>query len=232
MQEILKWAGALAALVGFALSLGLNPALYGATATALTINKRVMAKLWWLTGGLAAGATILFFALRTFDPTSLVHTLQGRVDAALLNLWVDLAAGALFLLAAAATVVWKIRGPLPEREAKPATTNSRPYSYFVIGLTSAIVGFTTLPIMYLVGRVVNAVSDDVLLRLLAYAVFLIALCGPFFLIAWVWSRFPGLTKRIQEVAALVQRWDYRWALACFFAVAGLVFIALAIFAHR
>lgn len=56
---------------------------------------------------------------------------------------------------------------------------------YVLGATSTVVGFTTLPIAYLTGRTVESASGDVVFRAVLYAVFLAALVAPFVLLAWV-----------------------------------------------
>lgn len=233
MQDIARWIVALTTLIGFGLTLGLNPALYGATADMLARNLRVAAKMSWMVAGLATGATILFVLLQTFDPTNLVTAIRGDVDTALLSRTVDLVAGAVFLLAAAAVAWWSWR--IPTRSVAPLRAPKgagRSWSYFPLGLSCSIVGFTTLPIMYMTGRVTASLSSHVAPRIAAYIVFLIALAAPFVLLAWVWGRFPTLSARITGYYARVMAWDYRWAFACLLAAAGLVFLGLGLFLQR
>ncbi|MFV0432784.1 MAG: hypothetical protein ACK5LO_02200 [Leucobacter sp.] len=233
MAEIVKWAAALSSLVGFALAMGLNPALYGATADMLARDVEAGPRLRWMVGGLAVGATLLFVIFLSFDPRNLETALKGRVDAAVLNRGVDVVAGIMFLVAATAVTHWRLRVPeLPQRPAKTPKSNAGSISYFAIGFSSAVVGFTTLPLMYLTGRVVSALSPDLALRALAYCVFLVALGAPFFTLAWVWSRFPALAKKITAFYTRVLHSDYRWPLAVLLALAGLTFLGLALFAHR
>lgn len=233
MHEVVKWAGALASLVGFALAMGVNPALYGATADMLARGKGVVTRLTWMLVGLAVGATILLAVLQVFNPTSALTALRDHATHAVLNRWVDLIAGAMFLLFAVGVVWWRLTRPLPPpKPAKPPKEGSAALSYFGIGIGSAVIGFTTWPLMYLVGRVVSAVSEDLILRGAAYVVFLVALGSPFILLAWVWSRFPRATAKITGFYTRALHSDYRWVLAALLAVAGLVFLALAAFWHR
>ena len=235
MHEVLAWGAAILSLVGFGLAIGVNPALYGATADMLARDVDAAPRLRWMVGGLAVGATILVLIFHSFDPSRIVAASQGKLDAALVNRAVDVLTGVMFVLSAVAVVWWEMRVPtLPTKSAKePKATKQRSgsFSYFFLGL-GACIGFTTLPIMYLTGRLISGISTNLLVWLLAYAVFLIALAAPFFTLAWVWSRVPKLTSRITGFYASARLWDYRWVLAILLAAVGVVFFGLAIFAHR
>lgn len=101
--------------------------------------------------------------------------------------------------------------------------------YYSIGLSGGIVGFTTLPLMYLTGRVITGLTTDWALQVVAYAIFLVALTGPFFLIAWLWRQFPKLSVKISDLYQRVITWDYRIVAAVILALGGLAFFGLAIF---
>lgn len=233
MQELAKWVVALSTLVGFGLTMGFNPALYGATADMLARNKQVAARMAWMVAGLITGATVLFALFQTFDPTSIVTLVQGDVDRALLNRRVDLVVGSVFLIAAAALAAWVLRVPTrPVRAKRARKPNARSITYFPLGLSCAIIGFTTLPIMYMTGRITASLTTDILLRLVAYTVFLIALVGPFLAIAWLWTRFPRLSGRVTDLYARAMRADFRWPAVVVFAAGGLVFLGLSVFAGR
>lgn len=235
MHEVLAWGAAILSLVGFGLAIGVNPALYGATADMLARDVDAAPRLRWMVGGLAVGATILVLIFHSFDPSRIVAASQGKLDAALVNRAIDVLTGVLFVLSAVAVVWWKIRVPTlstkPSKQPKQSKQRSGSFSYFFLGL-GACIGFTTLPITYLTGRLISGISTNLLVWLLAYAVFLIALAAPFFTLAWVWSRVPTLTSRITEFYASARVWDYRWVLTSLLAAVGLVFFGLAIFAHR
>lgn len=233
MHVLAPWLVALPALLGFGLAMGFNPALYGAAADILARNAQVLPRMSCLVGGLAAGATVLFLLLQGFDPASLVATVRGDVDAALVRRSVDLIAGGVFLAAALPVVWWRIRVPTrPARPARAPRENARLVSYVTLGLSCAFIGFTTWPIMYLTGRVVAGLSPDPMLRLLAYGVFLVALIGPFLALTWVWSRFPQLSTRITRSYTAVVHRDYRWAFAVLLVLTGLVLLGLGLFAGR
>ena len=244
MHETATWSAALLALVGFGLSLGLNPALYGATVDMLAREANPWPRLSWMTAGLFAGATVLYALLQTFNPTSLVSALRGRVDEAVFNRTVDLVAGVAFLLLGAALAAWAMRArgarrlsaqpstPPPPTPPAPSKRQTRLSGYFLIGLSSSIIGFTTLPIMYLTGRVVTGLSPELLPRALAYSVFLLALAAPFFAIAGIWRGLPRLSARISDLYSRARHWDHRWTGAALCALSGLLCLALVVFAPR
>lgn len=232
MHEALAWGATVLSLVGFGLAIGVNPALYGATADMLARDVDAGPRLRWMVGGLAVGATILVLIFHSFDPSRIVAASQGKLDAALVNRTIDLMTGALFVLAAAAVLWWKFRVPvLPAAAPKAPKQHSGSFSYFFLGL-GACIGFTTLPIMYLTGRLISGISTNFVVWALAYAVFLVALAAPFFALAWVWSRVPRLTARITDFYARARTWDYRRLLAILLGIVGLLFFALALFVHR
>lgn len=232
-MDLAKWVGALCSLVGFALAMGVNPALYGATADLLARGERVAARLGWMIAGLMAGATLLFLLMQVFDPTHYVAALRGDLSRAVLDRWVDLIAGVVFLLSATGVVWWRAARPrLPEASSKPVQAHASAIGYFGIGIGSAVIGLTTWPLMYLVARLVASVGGDWALRGAAYAVFLVALGAPFALLAVAWSRFPATTARITAFYTRALQADYRWPLAALLAASGVVFLALSFFAHR
>ena len=233
MHEVTQWVAAVPTLVGLGLALGLNPALYGATADTLARNRNVRARLTWLLSGLAAGATVLVLVLHGLNPANLVAAVQHRGDAVVENHTVDLVVGVMLLVAAAAMALWaRIVPDLPGTPARAPDQDTPPSGLFVLGFGSAVVGFTKLPIMYLTGRLVQSLSPDPLLRLLAYAVFLAALVAPFVLLAWLWSRFPAATRKVTAASERMLAWDSRRVAAVLTALGGLGLLGFTWLAHR
>lgn len=233
MPDIARWIVALSTLIGLGLALGLNPALYGATADMLARNKQVPARMTWMIVGLFTGATILYLLLQSFNPTGLVTLVERSADAAVLSRRVDLIAGGVFLVAAVAVVWWRLRVPLrPARAAGSVKARTRSVGYFWLGLSCSVIGFTTLPIMYTTGRVAAGLSPEPLPRLLAYGVFLVGLAAPFVLLAGVWSRFPTAGASVSRVYDRVLHVDFRWAYAAILALAGFVCIGFGVLAGR
>lgn len=232
MDELLRWGTALLTLCGFGLAMGLNPALYAATGDLLARNVNVARRLGWMLLGLGVGATALLLIFRSFDPTTLVSSLQGSLDTALLNRTIDLVVGIIFLVSAVSVLIWRARvHNFPKTGKAPSKPRASNAGYFLLGL-GACIGFTTLPIMYLTGRLLHSLTADDLLRVAAYAVFLVALAAPFLVLAWVWTKIPSVTARIVGFYSKAAVWDYRRTLAVLLAVAGILFLWLALFAPR
>ncbi|WJL96076.1 hypothetical protein QSU92_02370 [Microbacterium sp. ET2] len=232
MHDIARWTVALSTLIGLGLALGLNPALYGATADMLARNTQVAARMAWMVGGLATGATILFLALQSFNPANLVTAAEREADALALSRTVDLIAGAVFLTAAIGVAVWRLRVPRRAEGGHPTLGRAHAGSYFWLGLSCSIVGFTTLPIMYTTGRVTAGISDDLVPRVLAYVVFLLALIAPFVLLAGMWSRLPGTAAFVSRTYDRLIHLDFRWTYAVVLAIAGVVCLGFGLIAGR
>lgn len=232
MHDVTKWAAAVPTLIGLGLALGLNPALYGATADSLARGVRVWPRLFWMLLGLCAGATVLVIALHSFNPDAWVSLVSGHVHAVLVNRIFDLIAGIAFLVAAASVIIWRIKRPtLQMHEKRAPSADAHPISFLTLGLSCSVIGFTTLPIAYLTGQVVIGLGPNPVLRGLAYLVFLVALVAPFVVLALVWSRFPKATARVTSAYTRALQWDYRWLTALILVLAGLVALAFAIW-HR
>ena len=232
MDHLARWVAALTTLVGLGLTLGLNPALYGATADVLAQNVRVVSRMAWMVAGLATGATILYLLLQSFDPTEFVTAAERQTTEAVLDRRVDLAAGAVFLAGAAAVAVWRIRVPVRRVRPKRTTSRAHSWSYYVLGVSCSIIGFTTLPIMYMTGRVADGVTDQPLLRWLAYAVFLVALAAPFVLLATAWLHFPTTATRVHGYYVRAIDMDHRWLYAGVLGIAGLACVVLGVMPGR
>ncbi|MHA3684951.1 hypothetical protein ACXR2W_11925 [Leucobacter sp. HY1908] len=233
MQDFIAWVSGVAVLIGFALSMGTHPATYGATTDMLARKTRWLPRLCFMSAGLMVGATLLFTLFQFINPDSFVHRVEGALDRSIHNHSVDVFVGVSCLAAAAGVLVWRYVQPvLPFKPAKESAPKSHLLSYFVIGLSSAIVGFTTLPVMYLTGQVVTKLSPHLVPRAVAYGIFLFFLVAPFFAIAIIWTRMPSLAIKISAIYQRLLRWDYRILVAVILALAGIAALAFAHFAHR
>jgi cytochrome c biogenesis protein CcdA len=233
VSQILAWGGALAMLLGFALSMGSHPATYGATADMLARKTRWLPRVSWMSAGLITGATFLFVLFQFINPESFLHSLEGRVDRTLHSRTIDLTVGSILLLAAAAVVTWRlVQRELPATATKEVNPRARFAGYFVVGLSSSIVGFTTLPVMYLTVRVVSSVSPHLIPRVVAFAVFLFFLVAPFFALGILWTRIPTLAEKIYITYQRALHWDFRWLLAGFLTAAGVALLILGLVTPR
>lgn len=75
-------------------------------------------------------------------------------------------------------------------------------------------------------------GPELLLRLLAYAVFLAALVGPLLLLAWLWSRFPTATKKVTAIYDRALAWDSRLVSVWVLAIIGALLVGFSVFTHR
>ena len=233
MQDVMRWLAAVPTLAGLGLALGLSPALYGATADILARGREVRARMTMLLSGLVTGATLLVVVLHGVNPANLVSGARSRGDAVVENRLVDLIVAVVLLLAACAMLLWirRVPHPPPRRRESP-DQNTRPTGLFVVGFSSAIVGFTTLPIMYLTGRTVVGLSADPLLWLVAYGIFVVALIAPFVLLATIWSRFPRATRKVTGLYSRVLQWDFRRVSAAMMVLCALILFLYVPFGHH
>src|SRR5690606_17669671 len=108
MHGVVGWAGAVTSLIGFALAIGIHPALYGATADMLARGGRVTRPLAWMLGGLVFGVTCMFATLHVVNPTRFLNRVEGQLEHAILKRSIDMGAGVLFLVLAAVFIGWRL----------------------------------------------------------------------------------------------------------------------------
>ncbi len=217
--------GAVLSLLGFGLALGLNPALYAATVDMLARTKNPGQRLTLMIAGLFVGATALYFILQGLNPDHLVKVVEGDLDKAVMDRVVDAVAGGAFIGAGLVLAMWRVHEPqLKQKEPKKPKEDAGIWSYFVLGLGASVIGFTTLPIMYLVGRVVAAATHVFVLKVVLYALFLVALAAPFVLLAFAWSRFPKFTGAFTRYYTKLLKFDYRIVAAVLSFLVGVVLI--------
>ena len=217
--------GAVLSLLGVGLAMGLNPALYAATIDMLARTKNPGSRLTLMIAGLFAGATALYFILQGLNPDHLVKVVEGDLDKAVIDRGVDAVGGGAFIGAGLVLAMWRIHQPqLAHKEPKKPKESGGIWSYFVLGLGASVIGFTTLPIMYLVGRVIAAASHDFVLKAVLYGLFLLALASPFVLLAFAWSRFPKFTGAFTRYYAKLLKFDYRIVAAVLSLLVGVAFI--------
>lgn len=217
-------------LLGLGLVMGFSPTLYGLALHLLTRSSNPGREIRWLTAGIAVGATILFLVFRAFDPETLTTALRGHVEELLVRRSIDLTAGTIFLLLA---VIVFLRSRTPRR-SKPEiqeTPGQHPGRTFLLGLANTVIGVSGVATMYVTGRVVTAPSDDLLIRLMLYGVFLVTLTGPYLVASWAWRRFPRVAGDITDGYSWLMARDLRPVFAVGLLIAGLIFIGLGIWGH-
>lgn len=93
---------------------------------------------------------------------------------------------------------------------------------------NTLIGVSDMATMYVTGRVIASASKDLAVEAGLYLVFLVAVVGPYLLLAVLWSRFPGLAHRLTALTDRLSRLDLRPVLAVALLLAGAVFAVLGI----
>lgn len=237
-MDVIVWGRAVVSLLGLGLVMGFSPTLYAYTLHSLTAGRGAARAIGGMVTGLAVASTAMAVLFQFVDPDNLARLVRHRVDALLLERGVDLLAGAVLLVAGVAVLVLGREGRMHRRPARHHKDRSddaagpRFSRGFVFGLTNTLIGFSGVATMYIAGRVASGVSTDLLLRALAYVPFLVTLVGPYLLLLWVWGRFPALAKGITRVYDKVSSLDLRRPAGIALVVAGVTFLAFAVWAHR
>lgn len=214
-------------LVGLGLVMGFSPSLYAVVLHLLTTQTRAAALIRWLTLGVALGATVMLFAFRAVDPDVLAALLEHRTRELLVRRSVDFTAGIVFLLLA----VWQWRrSRRPQKPHRtPSDDQARPTRMLLVGLANTFIGFSGPATMYVVGRAIRGAAHHHLWEeAVLYLVFLAGVAGPYLLAAWAWGRFPRIAHTVRDGAAWASRQDIRPVVAVLLAVAGVVFLILAV----
>lgn len=228
--ELVRILSGSVSLLGLGLVMGFSPTLYGLALHLLTRSSNPGREVRWLTAGIAAGASTLFLVFRAFDPDTLTAALRGHVEELLVRRGIDLAAGVIFLLLAV-VVFTRSRTPRQSTPHIRQASGPHPRRMFVLGLANTVIGISGVATMYVTGRVVTGSSDDLVIRLMLYGVFLIALTGPYLAASWAWGRFPRAAGSITRGYAWLVARDLRPVFAVGSLIAGLVFLGLGIWGH-
>lgn len=228
----MEWLFAVPSLLGLGLVMGFSPTLYGYTLHQLTRSRPASVRSMVI--GLVAASTLLVVVFQFFDPTNLTKLLRHRIDALLLARGVDIAAG--ICLVAAGTVMLILRrddragSPRdPARLRVPRNAAAMRYPRVraaLVGFGNTLIGFSGVATMYLVGRVASQVSDRLLLRALAYCVFLVTLVAPYLLVTWAWDRYPGFARRVRGGYAWVVDRDFKGPIAVGLLIVGAALLGL------
>lgn len=228
--EVAQILSASLSLIGLGLVMGFSPTLYGLALHILTHSSQARREIRWLTAGIAVGASALFLIFRVVDPETLAAGLRGHVDELLVRRSVDIAAGSVLVVLA---LIVFLRSRTPRRPIRPVrpTPGDHPRRMFALGLANTVIGVSGAATMYVAGRLVTGASDDLFLRLTLYAVFLVALVGPYVAASWAWGRFPEISTAITRGHSRLMARDLRPVFAVGVLIAGLVFLGLGIWGH-
>lgn len=224
--ELLRYAGGAVSLIGLGLVMGFSPTLIAVALRVLTHAKRPDRLIAGMLVGLAIGSTALLLVLQFVDPRTLEAALRDDVEGVLVRRSIDLAFGGLFVLAA---VIMGTRLHRPRRVRPPrATGTEQPWQMILVGASNAVIGVSGLATMYLTARLIRGISEDDAIRLIAYALFLLATVSPYVLLAWAWQRLPQLARRITAVFHRLAAMDRRpWEFGIVLTI-GIIFLGLGV----
>lgn len=224
-SDAARLAAVCVSLLGLGLVAGTSPTFYALVLRLLGREDRGRRSLTFLLAGYAVGTTLLALALQVVDPRTIETVLRGRVERAAIDRGVDVAAGVILLLVGVYALRRSTRGRV--RSPKVATV-PRPGRLFVVGLLDAAVSISSLAPVYVAARTVRGASEDDLVRLAVFGVFLAAVLGPYLLLAWAWGRFPAVASILQRLFARLSALDpYRLA-GVVLVVAGVAFLVLGV----
>ena len=222
--DLIRLAGATLSLLGLGVVMGVSPTLIAVTLRVLTEIQQPNRPIGFMLAGLTAGSTALLLVLQIVDPRSFEALLKHDVEGVLVRRSVDLTAGALFLVASVPMWV-RARAPRKPRAPKPPPTGN-PWEMVLIGALNAVVSVSGIATMYLTARLIRGASDADLIRATGYVIFVLALVSPYVLLAWVWERFPRVSRRLSAFFGRLAAADLRPAEAALTSLVGLIFLGL------
>ena len=222
--DLIRLAGATLSLLGLGVVMGVSPTLIAVTLRVLTEIQQPNRPIGFMLAGLTAGSTALLLVLQIVDPRSFEALLKHDVEGVLVRRSVDLLAGALFLVASVPMWV-RARAPRKPRAPKPPPTGN-PWEMVLIGALNAVVSVSGIATMYLTARLIRGASDADLIRAIGYVIFVVALVSPYVLLAWVWERFPRVSRRLSAFFGRLAAADLRPAEAALTSLVGLIFLGL------
>ena len=218
--------GGTVSVLGLGLVMGFSPTLYAIVLHLLARGRRAARAVHWLTLGVALGTTLLLVVFRTVDPQTLTAPIEDRAKELLVRRGVDLIAGVvLLLLAAVECLRWRTRPRPVPRPPKPQDVNS-PRRMVSLGMLNTVVGVSGPATMYVAGRLITGLSHHFAVEAVFYLVFLAAVVGPYWLIAWAWGRIPALSRTVERTTRRVAAQDPRPVLVLGLAAAAVVFLVL------
>ncbi|GAA4173189.1 hypothetical protein [Gryllotalpicola koreensis] len=223
--ELARVLGALVSLVLLGLTFGFSPPLYGVTLHLLARGGSPRRPIVFLCIGMALSATVLLLAFRTFDPTTLATALSGQVAHLLVQAAVDLIAGAVLVIGG---LVFARYARRPRRTPAPAEAHVReqhPQAMIGVGFANTL-GVWPPVTMYVTGRVIAGATVHITLQLVLFAVFLVAVVGPYLAAGYVWRRMPVVAARVNRAYARLLQRDFRPLIAWGIVIAGVVFLVL------
>ena len=162
VSDLVRLVGAAISLIGLGLVMGISPTTIAVSFRVLTDVPRAKRAMGFMLLGLILGATVILLALQVIDPHTLETLVSRDIEKVLVRHSVDLAAGALFLTAGIIMAVRLRRPPKPKRPHRKPTGKAG--AMVLIGISNTVISFSDFATMYIVARIVRAVSEDIAVR--------------------------------------------------------------------
>ena len=226
VSDLVRLVGAAISLIGLGLVMGISPTTIAVSFRVLTDVPRAKRAMGFMLLGLILGATVILLALQVIDPHTLETLVSRDIEKVLVRHSVDLAAGALFLTAGIIMAVRLRRPPKPKRPHRKPTGKAG--AMILIGISNTVISFSDFATMYMVARIVRAVSEDIIIRGIVYLVFIAAMIAPYVLLTWAWNRFPTVSAKLSAFFTRIANANLRpWATALTL-LAAVIFLAMGI----
>lgn len=231
ISQSIALTGTAVSLLGLGLVMGTSPTLYAIVMKVLSSATDPTTALRWIMVGVGLGTTVLLLVFRVVDPETITAMVADRAEKLLVRRLVDLVAGAVFLALAVRALLRLRRPRRPPVPAAPPR-RERPGPMVLTGLANAVIGVSGMATMYVTGRVIASASRDLLVDLGLYAVFLVAVVGPYLVLGALWERFPALGRRITSLTERLAGIDTRPLLVIGLFLAAAVFLLLGIVGYE
>lgn len=222
--SLLHLAGAVPYMLVLGLMKSFSPTTYGVTIHTLARDDDAVRSVQKIAWGVAVASTLLIIVFSPINPDELIESFKGNITQVLLTRFVDFFAGVTLVLISA--WLWS-RRKLPRRPKVKANVLSGKAA-FLFGFLNTLAGTSGIALMYVTGRVLDAVSDSLFIKVPLYAVFLVGLMGPYLLLVLIWERFPRLATIVTGAFDWVGHFDLRPLIAVLVLISGLVFLILAV----
>lgn len=220
--------GGLVSVIGLGLVMGFSPTVYALVLRILTQSTRPGRPVHFLTLGMVLGTTLLLLVFRTVDPQTLTALLEDRTKELLVRRSVDLTAGVLLaVLALVELVRWRTRPRRPHRAPRSEVLDSSRHMV-ALGFLNTVVGMSGPATMYIAGRLFTGLTHHVVGQLAFFAIFLVAVVGPYWLLTWAWEKIPALSRTVERITRWVAAQDPQPVLTVGLAAAAAVFLTMGI----
>ncbi|MDO4917253.1 MAG: hypothetical protein Q3974_06500 [Rothia sp. (in: high G+C Gram-positive bacteria)] len=213
------------ALIGLGLMMGFSPSLYSITFLALIKDPKQLHIARWLALGIFAGATLLILLFRIINPQNLITLVHGETHKLILTSSIDACAGILLLIVA--IVLWMRRNH-PHKAHRVAGSQLHRGKAILEGFFNSAVSISSVATMYVVGRTISSVSENLFQWILTYAIFSVVLLAPYLGIEAGWNKYPELRHKVITGLNWLKTAHLSGMYAFILAIAGTVFLFLAV----